>query len=119
MKYLTPKEVEEKFDEEFIRDDGLLEKYDAPDIKTFLLQSHIQSLQKLHDEVGEMKKDLWQPKPFPKGKEGILDDETAKITFQNVREMKDNREEIGYNSALKDIQNKLTKEIEVLQALMK
>jgi len=33
--------------------------------------------------------------------------------------MKDNREEIGYNSALKDIQNKLTKEIEALQALMK
>ena len=81
----------EQFDEEFIRDDGLLEKYDAPDIKTFLLQSHIQSLQKLHNEVGEMKR---------------TDD--TQMSEDHI-----------YDEAITNIQNKLTKEIEALQALMK
>ena len=80
----------EQFDEEFIRDDGLLEKYDAPDIKTFLLQSHIQSLQQLHNEM-------------------------QRVMEEYITEYGTDK----YNGQTEYFADKLTKEIEALQALMK
>jgi len=109
---MTTQEQIEQFDKEFIRDDGLLEKYDAPDIKTFLLQSHIQSLQQLHDEVGEMEKDEYFIGEDPEN------EEMREFTKEEGRFWGEDMS-FAYNQSIKDIQNKLTKEIEALQALMK
>lgn len=46
---------------------------------------------------------MWTPKPFPEGKEGVLDTETAQIAIKNLQEMPDLSFLRGHEQALNEI----------------
>lgn len=77
------------------------------------------NLDKLIDQwIGE-EKELWQPKPFPKGKEGILDNETAQIALQNAREMTNNTWNHAYNAKIQDLKSRKQELIEGIVGIIK
>jgi hypothetical protein len=103
MPIKTVEEIEAEYEKKFkdwkihhkttpcIKDDFVINE-----IKAFFLSHYSE----LVEGAMPKEKELWRPKPFPKGKEGVLGSETAQIAYKNAIEMKDNREEWGYNQAL-------------------